>query len=238
MSTISINPISIDDFINHYNDAKKNILFWDTCCLLDILRFPYRNSGNLSAMQSLIAIKTLIENDEIYSVCSSLTEVEWNNNEGNVKTIMQDNLELTTNYHKNSIDIINHIFSTANPTSSLHDKGLLQELENIVDQILSKTIFLNTDTISESALWRVTQRRPPASKKQEFKDCAIWETAISVGSRIQGQGNKFVFFTVNTDDYMDKSRTPKIIHNAINSEAVTYEIQFVMSFNDAHSELI
>jgi hypothetical protein len=238
MSKINLPTIGIDDFVqNHFLASPKNILVWDTCSLLDIMRLPYRN-GDLTALQSLIEIKNLIDSNTIFSLCSSLTMTEWNDNEDNVKQGTQKSLELTSIYHKNCVEIINNIFTTPYQTTQLDDKGLVGELEKIADEILNKSIYLNTDTISDSALWRVAQKRAPASKKQEFKDCAIWETALAIGSAVNGNGKKVIYFTVNTDDYIDKSRTPKVPYSSIISEAVSMNVDFTLTFQDAHTRII
>ena len=145
---------------------------------------------------------------------------------------------LTSNYHLNGVDIINSIFTTTHPTTSLDDNGLVDELENLADDILANTIFVTTDAIADSALWRVANKLPPASKKREFKDCAIWETSLAISSAINGSGNRLVFFTVNTDDYLDKSRTPFVAHGNILSECATIGTVLSMSFEDTYNNLI
>lgn len=237
MSKINPPTITVDDFVqNQFTPSNRDVIFWDTCSLLDILRLPYRN-GDLSAFNGLLKIKDLIDNDNIFSVCSSLTIAEWNEHEEKTKQDTDKNLLLTSNFHKNSIDIINRIFTTTHPTSALHDKGLVNELEDMSTQILNKTFFLETDEIADSALWRVANKRPPASKKREFKDCAIWESVLALGSQIYSSGKKIVYFTVNTDDYLDKSRTPHQPHGNIISEATTKGVTLTLNFEDAASEL-
>jgi len=236
----NINPptIGISDFVqNHFNLNPRNILLWDTCSLLDILRLPYRN-GNINTFQNLIRIKELIDNNTIYSVCSSLTIAEWNEHEPKVKQETESNLLLTSDFHKNSVDIINSIFTTTHPTTKLDDKGLVYELENIADEIVAKTQFVTTDEIADSALWRVANKRPPASKKREFKDCAIGETTLAIGSGINGSGQKTLLFTVNTNDFMDKSRTPAVLHGNILSEATTIGVIVSLTYEDAYNNIL
>ena len=238
MSIINKVAISIDDFTqNIFLDDPKSILIWDTCSFLDILRLPYRG-GNLYTLKRIIDMKKLIDDCSILSLCSDLTQTEWNEHENRIKYETQKSLELTSLYHKNSVDMINFMFSTTFQTTKLNDKGFTNELEKIGDGILNNSYFLKTDTISDSALWRVAQKRPPASKKQEFKDCAIWETVISIALSIQGSGMKLVYFTVNTDDYIDKSRTPKAPYSIIASEAAAYNIIFELTFEGTYRSII
>lgn len=237
MSKINPPTIGIDDFVqNHFNQNQRNVLFWDTCALLDILRFPYRNY-DINAFQNLVQIKGLIDNNTVYSVCSALTVAEWNEHEARICQETQSDLLATSNYHLNSINIINSIFTTTHPTTKLDDKGLVNELERLADEILSQTIFVTTDKIADSALWRVANKLPPASKKREFKDCAIWETALAISSDINRR-NRLVFFTVNTDDYLDKSRSPFTPHGKILSECATIGTVLSMNFQDTLNHLV
>lgn len=240
MSNINPLTISINDFFqNHFIPNPKNIILWDTCSLLDLLRLPYRN-GDINSFHNIIQIKALIDNNSIYSICSSLTIAEWNEHEAKVKIATQDSLLTTSILHKNSIDIINDIFTSAHMTTKLDDKGLVNELERIADDILSRTQFVMTDEIANAALWRVANKFPPASKKQEFKDCAIWETALAIGSGVSGSGsgNKVVFFTVNAEDFIDKSRTPQVWHGKILSEATTIGVSLSLTYQDSYNNLI
>lgn len=237
MSKINPTAKTIADFVqNQYSASPKNIIIWDTCALLDIMRLPYRD-GDIATFQSLIEIKKIIDNNSVFSLCSILTASEWNDNEGTVKTKTQKDLDLTSVYHKNCVDIINSIFTTSHPTTKLDDKSLVVELEKIAVELLNKTTFLATDSIADSALWRVAQKKAPASKKQEFKDCAIWETALAIGDAVNGNGKKVVYFTVNTDDYIDKSKTPKVPYSSIASEAISKNIEFTFKFTDAYNKI-
>lgn len=108
--------------------------------------------------------------------------------------------------------------------SRLHmflNKDLVQSFEALAESILSKTIFLQTNEIANNALERVRDKKPPASKKQEFKDCSVWETILKLSRDIHAveTNNLQVFYTVNTDDFVDKSREPRRFHAALLTEA-------------------
>lgn len=222
-----VNPIicSINHFVtNIYNSQKKNILFWDTCALLEIIRFIYRSGGGVNTYRTINAINGYIQSESIYSIASSITIKEWDDNENVVTTSFGNSLVRTAGYHKNSIDVINEINSTSLISETLHDKRLLHDLEILAHSVLDKTIFLATDEIANNALIRVCNKQPPANKKNEFKDCAVWETMKLVSELIENTktpADSFqkVFYTVNTDDFIDKSREPRIFHGQLLSEA-------------------
>lgn len=222
MSRIN-NPVltSIHDFVaTIYTAGARNIFFWDTCSLLEILRFPYRG-GDVNGYRILNRINGLIQADTIYSIASSLTVTEWNDNENDVKDSMRDSLTKTDHYHSTCLGVANEIFGTGHMSEPISNKDLVQNLEHLADSIIAKTIFIRTDEIANSALERVRDKFPPSAKKPEFKDCAVWETALKLSRDIYAIDNAHdqVFYTVNTDDFVDKSREPRRFHGILLTEA-------------------
>jgi hypothetical protein len=219
-STIS----SIDDFVVRiYGANKKHILFWDTCSLLEIVRFLYRG-GNVDTYKTINSINKLIQKNEIYSIASTLTIKEWNDNEKTVIDTFKKDLGLTTKYHNDCIETINEINTSTYHSDALNDKNLAEDLVALAESIIAKTIFIETKDIANKALERVSYRRPPANKKNEFKDCAVWETMYSICDKINKtkaltDNFNFVFYTVNTEDFIDKTREPKLFHGVLLSEA-------------------
>ena len=225
MSKINISAIStIDDFVvKIYGVNKKHILFWDTCSLLEIIRFLYRG-GSLNTYKNINTINKLIQRDEIYSIASSLTIKEWNDNEKKVIESFQESLNLTSKYHKFCIETINEINTTTYQSEVLFDKKLKDDLISLAESIIQKTIFIETNEIANKALERVSYKRPPAHKKNEFKDCVVWETMYMIcdkinKSKVATDKFNFVFYTVNAEDFVDKSREPKLFHSVLLTEA-------------------
>ncbi len=229
MSKIN-NPVetSIAQFIaNEYNASAKNVIFWDTCTLLDVFRFPYRNGGTLNTFRLLNRINGLIQNDTVYSIASSLTIREYNDHEDEAKAFLSGSLAATDNYHTTCIGIANDIAGAAFVSESITNKNLLMNFEALVDNIISKTIFIRTDEIANIALERVRDKRPPSKKKPEFKDCAIWETALnlSMGIHAVDAATHQVFCSTNTEDYVDKSKVPPIFNGILTTEAAASNLR-------------
>lgn len=206
--------LSIDDFVaNIYDSNKQSVLFWDTCSLLEIIRFIYRN-GDVNSYRILNKINGLIQSNTLHSVASELTITEWNNHQEQVKNDFEKSLIKTGEYHKNCIETINEINTFELNSEAIHDKNLLTDLGRLADDIITKTHFIQTDEIANKALKRVELKIPPASKKNEFKDCSVWETMVLLSERINAVNsdtdifNK-IFYSVNTDDFVDKSRAEK-----------------------------
>lgn len=238
MSNLTNSAVSSDDFLNKvFIVSPKPIFFWDTCGLLDILRLPFRK-GDLQALQCITAIKSLIDSDLIYSISSELTTKEWNDHFALTISETKDSLKKTSAYHNNCIEMINHLYSTTYVSDDLSNKGLVEAFELIADEILQKTVFISFDKISGDALRRVANKLPPSKKKPEFKDCAIWETVLDLSNLVRPFGLKFVYFTVNTEDYVDKARTPQLVHPSILTEAVTYGVSIGLTFREAYNSII
>jgi hypothetical protein len=239
MSIISGKPIlQINDFVSLYNSSKKQILFWDTCSLLEIIRFIYKN-GTVNDYNILNKINGLIQSDLLYSIASGLTIKEWNDHEQDVKDFVTDSLSKTGVYHLNSIQVINEINTTSYLSESIHDKNLVNDLSILADSIIDKTFFLEATEIANKALERVSFKRPPANKKNEFKDCVVWETMLLVSERIEltknvGDSYNKIFYTVNTEDFINKSLLPKAFHGILQTEASMVDLICCQNLNEVN----
>lgn len=238
MSNIISPTVSSDDFIaTIYHSAQKPIFFWDTCSLLDIIRLPYRQ-WDLESLKSVLEIKALIDADLVYSVCSELTIQEWNDNFTSARSGTTNSLKATSDYHGNCISMINHLFGTNLVSENLTDKGFVEELVRIAVEITQKTHFITIDKIAGDALRRVAQKAPPSKKKPEFKDCAIWETVLDLSVLSRPYGHTCVYFTVNIEDYANRTHTPPIVLYQIASEAVTSGVEVALTFEQAKYMLV
>lgn len=119
----------------------------------------------------------------------------------------------------------------------LKDKKLVDELENVSAEILRNTVYLETKPIAELALHRVVDKKPPASKKGEFKDSAIWETVIELGRKISSVLPPIIFFTVNIDDFYNKGVTPHVPHRALAAEGAQYNVIIISDLIEIRNSL-
>lgn len=240
MSSInSFVELTIQDFLtNVYSASPNRLIFWDSSALLEIIRFPYRG-GDIHSYRALNRINGLIQANNIYSIASSITITEWNDHEDNIKSEVQSSLEKTHNYHSNCIQIANEIYGTSLPSETIQDKGLVESFEALADSIIGRTYFIRTQEIADSALDRVRLKRPPSKKKPEYKDCAIWETALKLSRDILpiDAVNHQVFYTVNTEDFLDKSNLPLAFHAVLLSEASSSRLHCTYRVEDANHNL-
>ena len=237
---------SINDFIDNVFVSKPGkILCWDTCGLLDIVRFVYRQEP-IHTFDSIIAILNMLESEQVLSVASELTIKEWNDNVGFVYDDVADSFIKTTNYHHMASDAINKIKSLTLPTSQLHGQGLEDELVDIAIRILNKTYFLKTDEVSKDAIVRLSNHQAPGGKKSksEAKDCVIWETMLALSKGLNNYPDKTkvpnttkVFYTVNTDDFADKSKKPYQFQRVLLTEAAANSFLCCLTFADVETAL-
>lgn len=225
---------TIDDFILSVIDKPDNpIVFWDTCALLNIIRFIYREDGaDPQFIDKVIEVFDKIKNDDVFSVSCEINISEWNDNIDKTLSDFSNNLNLTTNYHKNAINVINVLKGTTKVSESLILDKLDSELQNIALSIIRRTKFLKIDSeISFNALRRVEQKDPPAQRKNEFKDCTIWETMLELNRKLNScsLNQKRIFYTINTEDFCDKKGPflPKL-----SSEAITLGFECATKLED------
>lgn len=228
---------TINDFVDSiYKKISKPILFWDTCSLLNIIRFLYRDEGNVhDTLKSIQYIADKICKNEIYSVSCDINITEWNNNIDNTLNDVRHSLQKTTDYHKNAIEAINVLYNYKKWSEPLTKYSIEFELQSIALAIIDKTYFLKVDKdIAFNALQRVKMKQPPAKKKNEFKDCAIWETMLSLCRNINmvNPTNNNVFYTVNTEDFCCLKNEQKVFIYELTAEAVTNNFSCCNNIND------
>ncbi|MEY8847356.1 PIN domain-containing protein [Psychroserpens sp. XS_ASV72] len=234
--------ISINHFVtNVYVPNKKPILFWDTCSLLEIIRFLYRK-GDVNSYRILNKINGLIQSDDLHSIASFLTVQEWNDHQQDVINEIENSLIKTGTYHKNTIDTINEINTTTYQSERIDNKNLLNDLERLADDIISKTHFIESAEIADKALQRVALKIAPSNKKNEFKDCAVWETMILLSERINnvnqpGDNQNKIFYSVNTDDFVDKSREPKQFYARLLTEASVVDLICCSKLDEVNNKI-
>lgn len=198
--------MSNDKFVKDiFSKQPKPLLFWDTCALLNYIRFIFREDpGDITTYRAMETIYNRVLNDEIYSLAAQTTIVEWNEHVDDV--ISKNDLYLTdiTKKYQNSIDVINVITSSSFNHEPINNKMLTEKLCKMVLEIINKTYFIQVDKDSAYyAHYRVVCKTVPANTKEEFKDCTIWEIMRSLYqkiNRIDGTQKK-CFYTVNTQDF-------------------------------------
>ena len=98
------------------------------------------------------------------------------------------------------LDVINKLDNTATGYTTVRAQQMPQKLHSMADDILHRTSFITIDkTATSNAHQRVLQKKAPAGKKEEFKDCTIWEVMLSCYRQLNTLDVNIpkVFYTVN-----------------------------------------
>lgn len=205
------------DAENHYD-----IIFWDTCSLLDIIRLPYRTCSvqNLDFYQQVF---TLIKDKKVLSVASELTIAELNYNIPNVEKEYDNYLKKLQQDLKCHEDYLIKCNKIDDPmiNFTLEQKELKQSLFKLLDELISNTIFLTENlNYNKFAHFRVSYHMAPAQKKGEYKDCYIWATCLELAKQSSSYDTNILFFTKNKDDFFENGKLFELIHNDCNSTSI------------------
>lgn len=243
MSTIGGKTIieeTFTDFLTIYTTNPKPILFWDTCGILDYIRFVYRENNGVDTLNAMLEIANKINNNEIYSVSSELLAIEWDDNVGKAMGEMKDSLKKTTAYYSLGVETINKFYSSTYTSLDLAAYRLEEMLRDISLNIAVQTHYLIFKDISNAALTRVALKSPPSNTSQkkggEIKDCVMWESMLHLCDEINkiipsGCPNK-VFYTVNVNDFEDKSRG-RVYYKELQEEARQKGFHCTFDIDDA-----
>lgn len=232
---ISVKKSTCDFLCEVYLENQKDILFWDTCGLLEIIRFIYRRPTP-TTLDSIMKVHGKIVNGEILSMASEISIDEWNENIRNVSSGFAADLEKTTKYHADAILVLNKLVNgRLRISEALNQDHLEDRLLRLAMDIIDKTHFIEPDEIARDALTRVRQRKAPSKKnKQEFKDCAIWETANNMARQIQKEfsDQRIAFYTVNTEDFAETKDDGYVYKNELATEAATHGLECFLTIDD------
>ena len=223
----TLRKISAKQFCNQFfNGNPKPVIFWDTCALLNIIRFIYREDpGDATTFDAIKKIHDAILNNEILSVSCESVITEYNNNVNEAVNQIDDSVAKTDTYYKNLLEVINKLDNTAMVYTTVRAQQMPQKLHSMVDDILHRTSFITIDkTATSNAHQRVLQKKAPAGKKEEFKDCTIWEVMLSCYRQLNTVDVNIpkVFYTVNVQDFcrFDNNKRPQSFLHDLLMEAV------------------
>lgn len=234
---------SAKQFCNQvYSGNTKPVVFWDTCALLNIIRFIYREDpGDITTFESIKKIYAAIMNGSIYSISCESVIKEFNDNVDKAVSEIQGSISRTYTYFKNLVDVINDIDGSALTCSEICPRDLQQKLYQMVNDIIRKTSFISIDkTTTSNAHERVLQKKAPAGKKEEFKDCTIWEVMLSCFRQLNTKdvSKPKVFYTVNFEDFCYiENKKPKSFISTLLMEASMLNFKCCKSVFEVDAEL-
>lgn len=245
MNKLDINTIclkTVADFkANVYAANPKPVIFWDTCALLNIIRFIYREKGDFAQKYNSIKhVHDQILSGNVYSITSEIIVNEWNAHIDKTLSGFKQSLEDTTRYHLGGITVSNLLNGRTDNSEPLTGKGIEQNLLKMVKEIIDSTFFMKYDKeIAYDALQRTSGKQPPAGVKEEFKDCAIWSTMVVFCKEMNTIDPSLpkVFYTKNTEDFCIKNSEPPIYLHSLTSEAITIGFDCCINVEDIATKM-
>lgn len=225
MATIVLNKgiIPYSDIPAVLTDDKP-IVFWDTCSMLYFNTIVSRR-----AYKEFDWDKKLLDwvlNGDIYSVTSMLVSLEFNKHHDELKNkdlgfeaelihAMQQYGNIVGGQDKADID------------KGIQSFKLSSMMDRMVCDLWSHTYVIDDDdSFLQKAHNRVLSSTPPSVKEQEYKDCYIWETFLTLCDYAPHK-NQAYFMTENTDDYCGKKcKTP---FHEIQNEMTTHQGQIIVA---------
>lgn len=210
----------------------KNIIFWDTCGILDIINLVV-NSTNDSFIRTLIKINEKIDNNEIVCFSSTIVITEINDNfhepYGQADKLINDTLK---SYNKIMGFMVSLGLSDSHTPVIKNSADFLPTLERMVQKLLNNILFINDDQYLKLARDRVVFKIPPAGMKSEFKDCIIWETCIDLAKR--RVNNETVFFVSSNESDFGKNGSRM---NRIIEDCDSYKIDFLHKIHELYAKI-
>lgn len=198
---------SIEVLARQIADLGVPALFVDTCSLLDIPRLAIARrfrSGEVESARRLLSMATGSPAACLLIVPSPIRK-EWDENIENVVKEGKSHLESldqqAASFHEacQSLEI-----TVPFDRARYAESNLIWSLFDLSRRLIDAAIIIDADLPSRlKAGDRVMDKIPPASIKQEFKDCIIIEECLSVCRKLKAleSKSKRVFCTSNKTDY-------------------------------------
>jgi hypothetical protein len=219
---------SINKLISKLDTENHNdVIFWDTCSLLDIIRLPYR-TNSVQYLDFYQQIYSLIKDKKVISVASELTIAELNYNIPNVEKEYDNYLKKLQQDFKCHEDYLIKCNKIVDPiiNFTLEQKELKQSLFKLLDEIILHTIFLTENlNYNKFAHFRVSYHMAPAKKKGEYKDCYIWATCLELAKQSSSHDINILFFTKNKEDFFEYGKLFELIQNDCSSTTITVVLE-------------
>ncbi|MCW3099453.1 MAG: hypothetical protein JWL77_5071 [Chthonomonadaceae bacterium] len=195
--------MQIADLAGLLLQRNQNVLFADTCTILDVIRSPIRS--DMSVMETAFRISAEINAAGLpFSiVLPELFLKEWADNVKLVRDTLTNGLRGHTRL-SGAVDRLHQsLHNTPLVIPDITSFGFEDALENLCNQIIASAEVVEGD-FAKRAMDRAIYLRAPASTgKPEPKDCLIFETFLGLAAELRARGStkRLVFVSSNTTDY-------------------------------------
>ncbi len=217
--------------------VAKDVLFIDTCAMLDIVRSPIRETFPICREVVDENTRLLAGASTVELVFSSVFMTEWHEHLAIVQAEVDRKVENHYLFARQLAKYHRLLFGVSPRVHDVRRYGYATKLADICQSLIQHAhIVDSTDEHHANAMKRVLAARAPASKgKAEPKDCVVFEEAIALGTSLSKEGfsGKFVFVSSNTTDFGTISSP----HKPIAEDLLPFSGVFTNTFDHARSIL-
>lgn len=204
-------PAYLDDAVFLVSQNPAPIIMFDTCSLLDIIRFPkigchkHRN----------IFLIHLLAKKEISNVNIIITRTVMDELNKHLDATQNETKTLLANIDKQHKELYNamkslpHVIMGTYPAQNpilLETLDIASKLRSLIEDVLNKAICLpNEKEVLTKAFHRVVLNKAPSKKGSSGPDCVIIETYLTFINKLREINfNKQAYFlTSNKRDFCD-----------------------------------
>jgi hypothetical protein len=227
---------SIDDAINKILSAPAPILMFDTCALLDIMRFP--RSGHIKHHSIVNASRLIHCSASVHIVITETVLNEYEKLIDDEQKQTKNALELINRQHDSLYKAMQHLpDALVNPYPSskpvlLDANDVANRIRILIDGVLSKSTCLTLGkSILDSVTLRQAQNKLPARNGKGYPDCAIIESYLALMKGVR-DGNSIVrawFISSNKNDFC--SGGDNRIHEDLASDFHALKLEFLLDLS-------
>ena len=231
--------LETEELANQLLAENKDVLFIDTCILLNVVRCLDISNKHLDEYVVAKEIISEFKNGTLpYNlVVLSPTNDEWMRNVDNLcsntKSIIDKNYQTASRI----IKVLNSEKPTTNTINDFRHEEIEKKLKHVSRTLLRNCYCCKTnDVILLGAMKRTASVTLPATRgKESSNDCIIFEEILEI-ARILRENDftkKMVFSTNNTKDFGD----PNDEQSSINQELNAFKIIYVTNLSWAKNKL-
>lgn len=230
---------TIEDTSLDILQAKKPVIYLDTCSLVDIIRSPIPNDIHFSHVVGAKDLLNFINQNKIYTVSTITVEIEFTEHQGKESLNLErwlNKLEQNNTSLINSLELMGVSFKFN--LKGFSDLKLNHELSSLAKNILNSSFILEKDEeCSHKAHTRVEQNLAPSSPgKSESKDCLIIEHFLKLSKKLRDNNfeEKIIFISSNKKDF---GKPPDNLNVPLKREFSELDIKYVNNIQWALKEV-
>jgi len=205
---------NINDIASDIARTGRPAMMIDTCVSLDVIRCVSRE--NVRIIKIARQLIEAHEDGEILLCAHSHMQTEADRNRSTVRDDARKAAE--------KVDAVMDLYRSAasclevERAPDYHHTSVIAPLVALHERLLSTCVHVSDTSMWKEAFGRsIAKRRPAKQGSSEVVDCLMFEEFRSLARAIP-KAAPLVLFTVNTDDFGDKSQKPVVVHQELSDD--------------------